>query len=128
MNICIFSGRLVADSETRFTPNGKAVTTFKLAVDSGYGEYKRTDFLPFVMFGNDKLGQHLTKGKALTVTSELQTRNYDNKEGRKVYVTEFKVLPGGVEFQQGSPKGESRPSQAKQENYQVPDDQDQIPF
>jgi single-strand DNA-binding protein len=128
MNHCTFSGRIAADAETRFSPNGKAITQFKLAVDSGYGEYKRTDFLPFVMFGNEKLAPHLTKGKAIIVESEVKTRSYENKEGKKVYVTEFQVKLGGIEFQQGTPKGE-RQSKPQGNSYEppVPEDDD-IPF
>jgi single-strand DNA-binding protein len=72
-------------------------------VDSGFGEYKRTDFPKFVLWKRENLVQHLTKGKALTVTSELQERKWQDKEGNNRKSIEFIVRD--LEFQQGDPKG-----------------------
>ena len=131
MNSCYFSGRLVADAETRVTPNGKSIVTFKLAVDSGFGEYKRTDYLPCVLFGGEKLAQYLTKGKPILVSTEVRTRSYEKKTGEKAYITEFIVKqPGGIEFQQGAPKQGSAPGPGNRPTQQTfyPDADSEIPF
>ena len=108
MNICIFSGRLVADAEQRFTQSGTSVSNFALAVDSGFGEYKRTDFPKFVLWKRDNLIPHLTKGKALTVTAELQERKFQDKEGNNRKAIEFVVRD--LEFQKGGNGSQSAQS------------------
>ena len=52
MNKVIIVGRLTRDPEVRYTQTGKAVTTFSVAVDTGFGENKRTDYVP-VIFGKN---------------------------------------------------------------------------
>lgn len=103
MNTCFFSGRITADPDTRYTKQGTPVSNFTLAVDSGFGEHKRTDFPRFVLWKRENLVQHLTKGKAITVMAELQERKYQDKNGNDRKAMEFVVRD--VEFQQGSPKG-----------------------
>ena len=104
MNTCIFSGRLTADAETRYTQSGTAVSNFTLAVDSGFGEYKRTDFIKCVLWKRENLAQYLKKGKAIVITAELQNRKYQDKDGNNRQSTEFIVRD--LEFQQGDPKGD----------------------
>lgn len=103
-NRIVLVGRLTRDPELRYTPNGAAVCQFALAVDSGYGEFKRTDFINIVVWNKqgENCSTYLSKGKLALVEGRLQIRNYDNKEGRKVYVTE--VVADTVRFL--SPKGE----------------------
>ena len=113
MNTCIFSGRLTADPETRYTQSGTPVSNFTLAVDSGFGEYKRTDFPRFVLWKRENLVQHLTKGKALTVTAELQERKYQDKDGNNRKSIEFIVRD--LEFQQGDPKSSGQGQQTQQQ-------------
>ena len=104
MNTCIFSGRITADAKTRYTQSGTPVSNFTLAVDSGFGEYKRTDFPRFVLWKRENLIQHLTKGKAIAVTAEYQERKYQDKDGNNRKAIEFIVRD--LEFQQGDPKGD----------------------
>ena len=104
MNIAHFSGRITADATTRYTQSGTPVSNFTLAVDSGFGEYKRTDFIKCVLWKRENLVQYLTKGKAIVVTAELQNRKYQDKDGNNRQSTEFIVRD--LEFQQGDPKGD----------------------
>lgn len=90
MNKVILTGRLTKESEVRYTPNGKAVASFTLAVDNGFGENKKTDFIPIVVWGNSAefCGNNLNKGSKVLVDGRLQVRSYDAKDGSKRYVTE----------------------------------------
>lgn len=102
MNICIFSGRITADVETRYANNGTPVSNFSLAVETGFGDYKRTEFPKFVLWKRENLAQYLTKGKPITVTAELQERKWSDKEGNNRRSIEFVVRD--LEFQQGQSK------------------------
>lgn len=99
-NKVILIGRLVRDAEVKYAQSGKAVATFTLAVDrpSAKGEAKETDFVNCVAW--DKLGEtignYTQKGSKILIEGRLQVRSYDNKEGKKVYVTE--VIASKMEF------------------------------
>jgi len=88
MNACNFIGRVGKDAETRFTPNGKPVTSWSLAVDSGYGEAKQTLWLDCSLWGErgQKVGEYIKKGSQLGVTGELGTRDHDGKTYLKLRV------------------------------------------
>ena len=71
MNICTFSGRIVADATSRMTANGTSVCTFRIAVDAGFGEHKRTDFINCVLWKRESLVPHLSKGKPVMISGEI---------------------------------------------------------
>ena len=102
MNICHFSGRLGSDAEIRYTRDGTAKTTFNLAVDSGSGDYKRTDWIRCVLWKREKLAQYLTKGKPVIVTGEYQEQKWTDKDGQERRMVEIVVRE--LEFQQGQPR------------------------
>lgn len=117
MNSCNFSGRLTRDVEVRHTQNGKAVLNYTIAVDCGWGDKKRTEFVNCITWDKEALAPHLTKGKAVIITgAEMQTRKYQ-KDGIEKTAVEFTVRD--LEFQQGSPRGE------QQCGYQQPREQQQ---
>lgn len=97
MNKVIIVGRLTRDPEVRYTQTGKAVASFSVAVDTGYGENKRADFIPVVVW--DKLaevcGNNLTKGRRVLVEGRLQIRDYE-KDGQKRRTAD--VVAQNVEF------------------------------
>ena len=89
MNICIHSGRLTKDPETRTTKSGMLICDFTLAVDR---KFKRegqptADFLNFTAFGKtaEFIEKWCRKGTKLDVQSTLQNNNYQNSEGKTVY-------------------------------------------
>jgi len=123
MNRCHFTGRVVRDCETRHSQNDTPVSNFTLAVETGWGDYKRTEYPKFVMWKRQNLAQHLTKGKALIVSAELQERDYTDKEGNKRRSTEFVVRD--IEFQQG---GSGQQGQQNESQSSGVDDMDQSPF
>ena len=149
VNKVILVGHLGKDSETRFTPSGAAVTSFTLATnrrfkDQGSGEWRdETDWHNIVLWRAENLANYLTKGTQVYVEGRLQTRNYENKEGRKVYVTEVVadevILLGGRGAGGGgneySQQPQSMPRSARQQSSSAPDpsfDQgitdDDVPF
>ena len=85
MNVFTGIGRIGRDAQTRHTQAGKAVTGWALAVDSGWGENKKTTWLDCSIWGErgEKLAGHIRKGDRLGVTGELGTREHDGK----TYVT-----------------------------------------
>jgi len=95
-------GRLVADPELKFTAGkGTANTTFKIAIDDGFGENKKTNFIPIVVWGKsaESSANYLRKGSQVAISGKIQTRTYDAKDGTKRYVTEVVAdMFGGVEF------------------------------
>nr|WP_278430304.1 single-stranded DNA-binding protein [Brevibacillus laterosporus] len=114
LNRVILIGRLTKDPDMKYTPNGVAVTTFTIAVDrrfSGQSGEKETDFIGIVAWRQlaDLCTNYLRKGKQCAVEGRLQTRSYDNKEGKKVFVTE--VIADNVQFlssQASEPSGNKK--------------------
>jgi single-strand DNA-binding protein len=94
VNKVILLGNLGRDAETRFTPSGIAKTTFSVATsrrwkDQQTGDWKEeTDWHNIVLWRSENLAQYLTKGKTVYVEGRLQTRNYEDKDGQKKYITE----------------------------------------
>src|SRR5579885_3812178 len=87
-------GNLGRDAETRFTPAGVPVTKFSVATsrrwkDQQTGEWKEeTDWTRVVLWRGENVAPYLTKGKQVYVEGRLQTRSYDDKDGKKVWTTE----------------------------------------
>lgn len=94
VNKVILLGHLGRDAETKFTPGGAAVTRFSVATnrrwkDQQSGEWKEeTDWENVVLWRQENLANYLTKGKQVYVEGRLQTRSYEDKDGKKVYATE----------------------------------------
>ncbi|MGH9582815.1 MAG: single-stranded DNA-binding protein, partial [Bryobacteraceae bacterium] len=95
------------DAETKFTPSGVAMTRFSVATTRGWkdqqtGERKEeTNWTNVVLWRQENLSNYLTKGKQVFIEGRLQTRSYDDKDGKKVYATEVVadevILLGGRE-------------------------------
>lgn len=100
LNRVILIGRLVRDPELRYTTSGVAVTQFTLACDRpvSQGKEKEADFIPIVTWRQtaEACANYLKKGRLCAVEGRIQTRNYENNEGRKIYVTE--VVADNVRF------------------------------
>lgn len=101
INRVVLVGRLTKDPEYRVTPSGISVATFTLAVNRTFtnaqGE-RQADFLNCVVFRKqaENVNSYLHKGSLAGVEGRLQSRSYENQEGRKVYVTE--VVCDSVQF------------------------------
>jgi single-strand DNA-binding protein len=94
VNKVILVGHLGRDAETKFTTGGAAKTTFSVATnrrwkDQQTGEWKEeTDWHNVVLWRSENLANYLTKGTQLYVEGRLQTRSWDDKDGKKNYMTE----------------------------------------
>lgn len=120
VNKVILVGNLGRDAETRFTPNGTARTTFSVATsrrwkDQQTGEWKEeTAWHNIVLWRQENLANYLTKGRQVYVEGRLQTRSYEDKDGRKVYTTEVvaeDVLLLGSRAAEASAGAEDAPGQ-----------------
>lgn len=93
INNVVLVGRMTKDAELRYTPSNQAVATFTLAVNRNFknqnGE-RDADFINVVIWRQqaENLANWAKKGTLLGVTGRIQTRNYDNQQGQRVYVTE----------------------------------------
>lgn len=101
LNRVVLIGRLTRDPELRYTPSGVAVAQFTLAVDRPFTNQdgtKETDFIPIVVWRKqaEACANYLSKGRLSAVEGRLQIRNFENNEGRRVYVTE--VVAENVRF------------------------------
>jgi single-strand DNA-binding protein len=113
VNKVILIGHLGKDAETKFTPSQVACTKFSVATnrrwkDQQTGEWKEeTDWANIVLWRSENLAQYLTKGKQVYVEGRLQTRSWDDKDGKKQYMTEVVadevILLGGRG--EGAPPG-----------------------
>lgn len=97
MNKVILIGRLTKDPELRYTGSNRPVTQITVAVNRTFtnqnGE-READFINVVIWDKqaENVAKYLTKGRLVAVEGRIQTRNYDNNEGKKVYVTEVVAL------------------------------------
>ena len=95
MNKVILIGRICTDIEARTTQNGTAVSTYRLAVERKFKKEGQpdADFLSCVAFGKsgEFAANYLRKGIKIAVEGQIQTRSYEDKDGKKVYVTEILV-------------------------------------
>lgn len=101
MNKVVLIGRLVRDSEVRYSANNMAVLRNTIAVDRrGRAQegQQTADFIPVTAFGKtaEFIQNYFSKGSRLAITGRIQTGSYDNAEGRKVYTTD--VIVEEVEF------------------------------
>lgn len=101
MNKVILMGRLTRDPEVRYTPSGKVVCSFTVAVDRPFTNQegqREADFIPVVVWGKsaELCGNSLSKGQRIMVDGRMQVRSYDGKDGVKRWVTE--VIANNVEF------------------------------
>lgn len=95
-------GRMTRDAELRYTASNQAVATFTLAVNRNFksqnGE-READFINCVIWRQqaENLANWAKKGALIGIVGRIQTRNYENQQGQRVYVTEvvaerFKLL------------------------------------
>jgi single-strand DNA-binding protein len=111
VNKVILVGRLGKDAETKFTPSGTSITRFSVATsrrwkDQASNEWKEdTNWTDVALWKGEAVAEYLTKGKQVYVEGRLQTRSYDDRDGKKVYRTEVVadevILLGGRDGAEG---------------------------
>jgi single-strand DNA-binding protein len=96
INRVVLTGRLTRDVDLRYTQGGDAVAAFNLAVDRRFtnkqGE-READFVSCVIWRKpaENFANFFHKGSLVGIDGRIQTRNYENKQGQRVYVTEVIV-------------------------------------
>jgi single-strand DNA-binding protein len=138
MNKVILMGRLTKEPELRYGANSSvAVCKFTVAVDRRFqkqGEEKQADFISSVAFGKtgEFVSKYFTKGSRIALVGSIQTRNWDDAEGKKHYVTEvvaeeayFADSKRGDETPQRGPSG---PTAGQNDGFYPIDDDDELPF
>lgn len=96
MNIVALTGRFTKEPELKTTSSGTSVTSFSLAVDRKYqpsGEERKADFIDFVAWRNtaEFICKYFHKGSMIGIEGEIQTRNFEDKNGNKRKATEVVV-------------------------------------
>lgn len=110
INNVVVVGRLTRAVDLRYTSNGTAYASFTLATDRDFknqnGE-KETDFINCVMWRKpaENLANYTKKGSLIGVEGRIQTRNYENQQGQRVYVTE--VLAEKFSFLESAKKDDN---------------------
>ena len=136
MNKVILMGRLTKDPEIRYTTaNNTAVCSFTLAVNRRFqkqGEEKQADFIQVVAWSKQAefCGKYFQKGRQVAVVGRIQTRTYDDSEGKKRYVTEVVAEEAYFADSKHSDDMGQRPSASQQQSegfYPIEDD-DELPF
>lgn len=122
LNKVILMGNITADPEVKMTAQGTSVCSFSLAVNRKFAKQgeQSVDYINICAWRNSAefVGKYAKKGNSLVVCGSLQTRNYTNSQGQKVYITE--VVADEVSFvnsRESSTEAKSEPEQAKPATY-----------
>jgi single-strand DNA-binding protein len=136
LNKCMIIGNLGADPEMRYTANGNAVTTFRVATSRSYnsaeGERREeTEWFSVVTWNRlaETCAQYLTKGRQVYVDGRMQTRSWEGQDGQKRYRTE--LIAETVKFlgnRNDSPAEGFAPSMAVGADTEGDVDPDDLPF
>jgi len=129
MNKVNLVGRPTKDPELKFAQGtGTAVTTFTIAVNRRFKRegQPEADFMPVVVFGKsaEACANYTAKGKLLSVSGSIQTRNYEAKDGNRKYVTE--IIADEVNFIEWASK--SKDTTPVDANGVTPIEDGEIPF
>ncbi|AER15640.1 putative single-strand binding protein [Streptococcus phage phi891591] len=136
INNVVLVGRMTKDAELRYTPSNVAVATFTLAVNRNRknenGE-READFINCVIWRQaaENLANWAKKGALIGIVGSIQTRNYENQQGQRVYVTEvianqFHMLESrgqqsqGNSFQNGNNSNSGNFQNGNNQGYQSP--------
>lgn len=110
MNKVCLTGRTTKDIELKYNQNNIAITSFTLAVTRKFknqnGEYE-SDFINCIAYKStaELLSKYVKKGDLLGIEGRIHTRNYEDKDGKRIYVTE--VIVDSINFLQAK-KDESK--------------------
>lgn len=145
VNKVILVGNLGADPEVKYTPSNRPVCNLSLATNEVFKDktgqrQERTEWHRVTVWGEqaEHCSKYLSKGRSVYVEGRLQTRSWDDKEGKKRYTTEVVadrvVFLGGAE---GARRGGGKswgdeaaaaPGEAADAPSAVPPNDDDIPF
>lgn len=122
LNKVFQTGRLGKEVDLRYTPAGKAVAVFEIAVNDGFGDNKKTYWFKVIAWEKlaEACAEYLKKGSKCLVEGKLTNRNYETQDGQKRHVTEIVAL--SVQFLDGKKTEVKQPKQEPEINL------DDLPF
>ena len=122
INKVILMGRLTREPELRHLETDKSVCGFTIAIDNGYGDNKRTDFVNCVAWNKtaEFISKYFAKGRMIIVIGRIATRSWETQDGSKRYITE--VIANEVNF------GETKAACQTGTQQSMQDDNDFIPL
>lgn len=131
INKAILMGRMVATPELRSTQSGVPVTQFTLAVDREYvksGEERKCDFIVCVAWRNtaEFITKYFQKGSMIAVVGEIQSRNYEDKNGNKR--TAIEVIVTDASFCGSKNDSSAKPSESDYDDEAQFMNDDDLPF
>ena len=128
INKVILMGRLTRDPEMRHTNSGTPVTTFSIAIDNGYGDNKRTDFVNCLAWNKtaEFVTKYFTKGKMIIVIGRIATRSWETQDGKRAYATE--VITNEVNFGESKTSPQLNTPQTAAQPLMQDDDDDFTPL
>lgn len=131
MNQCQLMGRLTRDPELKYTPEGTAVVTFDIAIDRRFNRDK-ADYLTIVAWRQtgEFIAKNFTKGQRIAVVGSIQTRTWEDNDGRKRKAVE--VVADSVYFadsKKQGPAGSAAESAMTADGFEPMDgEDDDLPF
>lgn len=131
INNVVLVGRLTKDPDLRYTGSGTPVASFTLAVNRDFKNadgQQEADFINCVIWRKsaETLANSVRKGHQIGVTGRVQTRNYENQQGQKVYVTE--VVAERFNYLEKREGNSNNDRSQNQSNDQPKFDRDNDPF
>lgn len=133
MNKVIMLGNITKDLELRFTKDEKCLCQFSIAINSGYGENKRTDFIECVVWNKqaENLVKYCGKGSQIGIEGRLQNSSYEDKEGNKR--TKTQILCENITFVNTKKTNEEPKVETKEDPYkefaeEIALDDNDLPF
>ena len=143
INNVVLMGRLVATPELRSTGTGVSVASFTIAVERAYakaGEQRQADFIDCVAWRQSAefITRYFQKGSMIAVTGNIQTRNYEDKNGNKRKAVEVVVENAsfcGSKAESGTTGGYTAPAapapsfaSASESDFEEITEDDDLPF
>lgn len=124
--VCVI-GRIGRDIELRRTQNGKAVTSFSLAVDRD-GKDAGTDWFDVVAWEKtaEYISQYCAKGRKIGIEGRLQARDWTDKDGNKRYKVE--IIAQSITFADSKPQSGNDPASYTTSGYVEADEDGDLPF
>lgn len=139
-NLCVFTGNLVRDPETKYTTGGDAVTNFTIGCGWTSKNGEGTEFVRCVAWRKlaEICNEYLKKGKPVLIRGRMQTRKWE-RDGQDQYTTEIVLdemqMLGGGESRSGESRGSYEPQPGEDdgpdqasEGEPTDDFDDDIPF
>lgn len=114
LNVVVLTGRLTADPELKTTSSGIAVCSFSIAVERRYrsGEERQVDFINIVAWraSAEFVAKYFKRGQMIAVEGSLQSRRYQDKDGKNRTV--YEVVASNVQFADFKSSGANVDSEA----------------